>query len=329
VDSRSPDLPAYEDIIASLVARLEGLSAIHQGLSEAVESLVLAHYELDATKKQVEALTRATEAAVEDVQRLQPAELTATLRSGLDSLSRETSESVQALSQKLLAVSGEMTTAQTHSAERLGAIEEQISAQGEFLPRQFANLDQSLASQLIGAQTSVTDTLTTTRTTITELLQEVRSAVAEESQATNAAFASAADLQEKLSRDLSDIQQRQGDFTKRHKNLAQGLSDIQERQGNIVQRQVDLFPLVAELDRKLAALAQQGVALAGALATAQRVVDANQATAIEIQQISTTAGEEFKREIKRLKRNQWVSLVVILGAIVFACAQIIESLPTS
>lgn len=65
--AQTPDLPGYEEIIASLAAKLEGLSTVHSGLGDAAEYLILAHSEMDETKRRIEQLASLTQEMVEEV----------------------------------------------------------------------------------------------------------------------------------------------------------------------------------------------------------------------------------------------------------------------
>src|SRR5215204_6556573 len=133
------DLPAYEDLIDSLAGKLNGLSTVHQGIGVATQSLVALHRELDQTKQMIDSLAASTKATLEDVRRLKPAELASTLAARLDSftlqtnetlvksldtLSRETAESLDALSVQHKTVADSLVTFQESAIASLDALHE-------------------------------------------------------------------------------------------------------------------------------------------------------------------------------------------------------------
>ena len=129
MSTEQSDLPGYEEIIASLAAKLEGLSTVHGGLGEAAESLVLVHQEIDETKRRIESLAISAQSMIEEVQRLQPAELATKLDASLVSFSRESSESLGAMSQRLLTVASEIAVTRNRADEEFATLEELATAQ--------------------------------------------------------------------------------------------------------------------------------------------------------------------------------------------------------
>lgn len=121
--SNGKDLPAYDELIESLAARLEGLSAVHAGLGEAARSLVGAQRALAETKRAIETLAASSEGMVEEVRRLKPAELGAVLDASLDRAARETSRELGALSARLGAMTTEAAASRKDAEAGLASIE--------------------------------------------------------------------------------------------------------------------------------------------------------------------------------------------------------------
>jgi chromosome segregation ATPase len=160
VATREPDLPTYEETIISLADKLGGLSAVHEGLGVAARSLVDAHQELGSAKRDVEALTASNQTMLEEVRRLDPAQLAATLDTSLTRLSRETSEALDALSERLLSVAGEVGATRDHINTRFATIEERLAAQETAFGDRLAALDNSFDASLASVERTVVDVLT-------------------------------------------------------------------------------------------------------------------------------------------------------------------------
>jgi hypothetical protein len=141
VNTQQSDLPGYEEIIANPAAKLEGLSTVHSGLGDAAESLVLVHHEIDETKRRIESLALSTQSMVEEVQRLQPSELAATLDASLVSFSRESSESLGAMSQRVLTVASEIAASRNRVDEGFASLERQVTAQHDAISQGVANIN--------------------------------------------------------------------------------------------------------------------------------------------------------------------------------------------
>jgi predicted nucleic acid-binding Zn-ribbon protein len=193
VNTQQSDLPGYEEIIANPAAKLEGLSTVHSGLGDAAESLVLVHHEIDETKRRIESLALSTQSMVEEVQRLQPSELAATLDASLVSFSRESSESLGAMSQRVLTVASEIAASRNRVDEGFASLERQVTAQHDAISQGVANIKRqqgelerqqvelaqhiSSVSKSIGEIRHVVDTTNVTSSKIQQVAEKMEPAL--------------------------------------------------------------------------------------------------------------------------------------------------------
>jgi chromosome segregation ATPase len=306
VSAQQPDLPGYEEIIASLAAKLEGLSTVHSGLGEAAESLVLVHYEIDETKRRIESLAGSAQSMVEEVQRLQPAELAASLDASLESFSRESAESIGALSERVLTVASEVATTRNRADEGFASLERQVTSQSEAVPKQLSELEESLTLFIRGVQTAVIDSL------------------AESEHATHVA--------------LQKIQGAFAILSERHDAISQAVVEIQRQQGELNRRNEDLFPLLAGLDQQQADVAQQITSISKEIAEIRKGVDTTETTSIKTQQLAEkmepalqaslrAARNDLSAEMAQSRRTQLVSLILVVAAIALAWASLSGLIP--
>jgi chromosome segregation ATPase len=317
VSAQQPDLPGYEEIIASLAAKLEGLSTVHSGLGEAAESLVLVHYEIDETKRRIESLAGSTQSMVEEVQRLQPAELAASLDASLESISRESAESIGALSERVLIVASEVATTRNRADEGLASLERQVTSQSEAVPKQLSELEESLTLFIRGVQTAVIDSLDSSRTAMVNSLTESE-------HATHVA-----------------LQKIQGAFAilgERHDAISQAIVEIQRQQGELNRRNEDLYPLLTGINQQQTDLAQQIASISKDIAGIRKVVDATESTSIKTQQLAEkmepalqaslrAARIDLSAEMAQLRRTQLLSLILVIAAIALAWASLSGLIP--
>jgi predicted nucleic acid-binding Zn-ribbon protein len=316
VSAQQPDLPGYEEIIASLAAKLEGLSTVHSGLGEAAESLVLVHYEIDETKRRIESLAGSTQSMVEEVQRLQPAELAASLDASLESISRESAESIGALSERVLIVASEVAT-RNRADEGLASLERQVTSQSEAVPKQLSELEESLTLFIRGVQTAVIDSLDSSRTAMVNSLTESE-------HATHVA-----------------LQKIQGAFAilgERHDAISQAIVEIQRQQGELNRRNEDLYPLLTGINQQQTDFAQQIASISKDIAGIRKVVDATESTSIKTQQLAEkmepalqaslrAARIDLSAEMAQLRRTQLLSLILVIAAIALAWASLSGLIP--
>jgi chromosome segregation ATPase len=144
----SIDLPTYEELISNLADQLGGLSSINQGLGDAARSLVAAHREFADTRDRIELLTASASSILEDVRRLEPAELAANLDKSLNRVSQESSEALGALSERLLTVGGELSTTQEQTTAGFELLTGQITNRNESLSQQISVLQKTLAQSV-------------------------------------------------------------------------------------------------------------------------------------------------------------------------------------
>jgi chromosome segregation ATPase len=292
VDPQRSDLPGYEEIIASLAPKLEGLSTVHRGLGEAAESLILAQYEMAETKQRLELLARSAQEMVEEVQRLQPGELTSTLNATLDTFSREASESIDALEQR-------------------------AAARNEALTGQLLLVEESLTSTVTVARTALVGVLDEFRTDLDHSLTESDTAAQD---AFNAIRGAVAVVNDRLNA---------------HAHV---VAEVAKNQHELALRIEQVFPLISALNQQHEDLSRQASTLAEELSAMRKVVDATQATSHTTHQIVERAGpavEESLRttrilllqEIKRSRRTQLVSLVLVLIAVVLTWASLTGLIP--
>lgn len=304
--AQPPDLPAYDEIIASLAAKLEGLSTVHSGLGDAAEYLILAHSEMDATKRQIELLASSTQAMVDEVKHLRPVELAATLDASMASLTRETAESIDALRERVAAVSTEIAADRRQANQTTASLERQLVARFKEMAKSLAALDRSLSDALTDARTALLLSLVETQEPTQKLLAEIHGVVT-------------------LSRD------DQAD-------LSQVTTGIASEQAQLARRHEEIVPLLAQSEQRQTDLFQQLIVVAGAIAGVQQTVNTNQLTLEAVRrtveatgpalEASVTAGRhEVVVEIARSKRIQWVSLALVLGAIVLAWASLMGFIP--
>jgi chromosome segregation ATPase len=317
VSAQQPDLPGYEEIIASLAAKLEGLSTVHSGLGQAAESLVLAHYEIDETKRRIESLAGSTQRMVEEVQRLQPAELAASLDASLESFSRESTESIGALSERVLTVSSEVASTRNRADEGFASLERQVTSQSEAVPRQLSELEESLTLFIRGVQTAVIDSLDSSRTTMSNSLTESEHATHVAMQKIQGAFAV---------------------LGERHDAISQAVGEIQRQQGELNRRNEDLFSLLAELNQQQVDFAQQITSVSKELAEIRKGVHTTESTSIKTQQVAEklepalqaslrAVRNDISAEIAQLRRTQLVSLILVVAAIALAWAALSDLIP--
>lgn len=294
-----PELRSYEELIGSLEDKLGGLSAVHRGLGEAARSLVGAHRELDEAKRSIDLLTTSSQGMLDEVRRLQPAELGATLDASLARLSRETLEGQGALRDRLLSLAGEAATAR-----------EQADAQSAVLAQHIAAQEQTLGTRLSAIQEVLAESSAATRRAVSEL-------VADSHQATQSALVVLRDRQEVLRKALTEMHHQQGDLARRLD---------------------DLLPLLTELQRHQAVLAQQVASVSEATVGIRGVADATQGAALAIRNatdrfeptLSSALGgvrNDLAAEIARARRLHLVSLVLVLTAIALAWAALEGIIP--
>ena len=294
-----PELRAYEELIGSLEEKLGGLSAVHQGLGEAARSLVGAHRELDEAKRSIDLLAASSQGVLDEVRRLRPAELGATLDASLSRLSRETAEGQGALSERLLTLVGEQVTAR-----------EQANTQFTMLAQSFAAHEEVVATRLSAAQEVLAESSVGTRRTVHEV-------VANSHEATQTALVDLGSRQEVLRRAVADVQRRQGDLAQRFDHLVQLLTELQLHQTNIAQH--------------LSSVSDATVGIRG-------VADITQSTALAIlqaaEQIAPTMSSAIGQtrnnlvaENARTRRLQLLSSLIILTAIAVAWAALEGLIP--
>jgi uncharacterized phage infection (PIP) family protein YhgE len=304
--AQQPDLPAYEEIIASLASKLQGLSTVHSGLGEAAELLLLAHSEMEETKRRIEVLSGSTQSMVEEVKQLRPVELAATLDAGMASLTRETTESIDALRERVALVAGEVADSRTASNHSLATIGRQIATQDEQRTEQIQGLGQDLSNELARLRTSVLEPMLA--------------------------------AQQPTQQSLSDIHGVVVESRSRQESLAKVASRISSDQVQLAQRYEALFPLLAELGRRHDHLSEQASAIAQSVARVQQAVNTNQATLSAVQTEAEEASsslesslqhvhEQIVGELKWSKRMQWVSLALVLAAIILAWASLSGLIP--
>lgn len=294
-----PELRAYDELIGSLEEKLGGLSAVHQGLGEAARSLVGAHRELDDAKRSIDALAASTEGMLDEVRRLQPAELAATLDASLAGLSRETSEGQGALGERLLTLAGE------EAASR-----EQADAQFATLTQRLAEHEETLTTRLSVTQEVLAASSDATRRAVTE-------AVAEAHRATQSALVVLRDRQEMLRQTLEELHRQQGNHS----------------------RQLDAIrPLLTQLQHHQAQLAQQLTSVTEATTGIRGVADTTQSTALAHLRVSERlaptlssalerARNDLAAESARTRRLHLLSFLVLLTAIALAWAALAGFIP--
>jgi hypothetical protein len=304
--AQPPDLPAYEEIIASLASKLEGLSTVHSGLGDAAEYPILAHSEMGETKRRIELLASSTQAMVEEIQHLRPVELTATIDAGMASLTRETTESLGALSDRVAVVANEVVDTRSHAKLAFDSLERHLVVQNEELARNLEEMEQALADAFASARTALLQSLVETQQQAQRSMSEIHDVVM-------------------LNRDGQA-------------SISQVVAGMADQQGQIAHRQEELFPLLTEIDRRQTGLVQQLIAIGGAVDGVQQSIDINQstlsavrrtldATAPAVETSVRTAQRETAIELARSKRLQWISLVLVLGAIVLAWSSVMGLIP--
>ena len=295
--AQPPDLPAYEEIIASLASKLEGLSTVHSGLGDAAEYLILAHSEMDETKRRIELLAGSTQAMVEEIKYLRPVELTATIDAGMASLTRETTESLAALGDRVAVVSSEIADTRSQARLSIDSLERRIVAQNEELAKNLKGMDQSLSVALASVRTALLHSLVETQQLTQKSMSEIHDVVT-------------------LNRDGQT-------------SLSQVVASMANQQAQLANRQEELFPLLAEIERRQTDLVQRLTATRDDIAGVQQSLNTNQSTLSAVRQsieatapaVETsvrTAQRETAIELARSNRLQWISLVLVLGAIVLA-----------
>jgi chromosome segregation ATPase len=124
----------------------------------------------------------------------------------------------------------------------------------------------------------------------------------------------------------------------RQEILRQTLADVQRQQGDLAQRLDALLPLLTDLQRHQTILAQQLASVADATVGIRDAADATQSTVITILQVSERFGptlssawgqarHDLVAENARTRRQQLVSSLVILTAIVLAWAALEGLIP--
>ncbi len=206
--TQGTDLPGYEELINSLADKLDGLSVVHQGLGEAARSLVGAQRELADTKRGVDALTESNLGMLEEVRRLQPAELGATIDASLARAARDTSEGLGALSERLLAVAGETAKMRAGADAKFATLERQLADQDSALPERLGAVENSLASSLAAVQCEVIDSLSASQRAILD------------------AVAALGERQDVLSGVVTDVQRQQVNLIQQVASLSQAIVGV-------------------------------------------------------------------------------------------------------
>lgn len=294
--TKSSDLPAYEDLIQSLADKLGALSTVHQGLGDAAQSLVGAHRELDEANQRIELLTGRSQGVLDEVRRLQPAELAATLDAGLSALSRETSESFEAVSTRLLAVGTEAVTTRERIDARFATLEQQIVTQDEALIERLSDIEDSLASSLAAVQHAITEVLATSH------------------QWTQGALTALRDRQDALAKVAIDVQRQQGDLARQ---LAL-LTELQRQQ--------------AQLSQQIASVSEAIVGVREVTDTTQWTALAIRQVADGLGPAVVSSLRDVRNElavdIARTRRAQLVSLLIVLAALAIVWAALGGMIPS-
>jgi len=282
VTTTKPELPTYEEIIGSLEDKLGGLSTVHRGLGEAAQSLIEAHRELDDAKRDIAVLKASSQAILDEVRRLQPAELGATLDARVTKLSREALEGLEALSDRLVTVGREVAGLQTHADARFAALSQLLAEREKTSTERLAALDESVASSLDVAQRTVVDAL--------RAAQEATAAV-------------------------GVVQQRQD-------ALRSMLVAIQDHQLDLGRRQDALASQLAGINRQQTDLALGLANTSEAIGGVRDAVDTTRLTTLAIRSVNDRIGPDMAialgdvrtslaAEIARLRRLLLVSLVLV------------------
>ena len=290
--TQSSDLPAYEELINSLADKLDGLSVVHQGLGDAARSLVEVQRELADTKRGIESLTTSNEGMLEEVRRLQPAELGATVDASLSRAAKETSEGLGALGERLLSIDRETAKIREQLDTRFIDLGQHLATQDKTLREQLGAVENSFASSLAATQCEVTDSLASSRETVLRAV---------------------------------------ADLSKRQDALSEIVADVQRRQIELPGRIDELLQLIADLQQHQAELGQQVASLSEAIAGVRNVVDTTESSVLGVREVTDQLGpfvasalggmrDDLLAESRKVRRMQLISLLVILVALGLAWA---------
>jgi chromosome segregation ATPase len=294
MDNPRPDLPAFEEIVASLTGKLQGLSTVRSSLVDATEALVRAVYEFEEGKRRVELLTGSAQAMVEEVRRLRPAELAATLEASIASSTRETTEGIHALTERIGSLSLAVTETRSHAVEGLTAIQQQLAAHEAASQEDFSLFGRSMAEVVATAQAT---------------LLAAQSDAFQETQRALAALLHEAKL----------LQERQNALSEAH-------SRMHDQQTKLAEGQDALLPLISDLGAQQTLLMQQVTAVSDAVGGVRQTSDATLSTVTAVRNMTEAIGPSLEsalhsahntvmRVLARSTRIQLVSLAAILAAI--------------
>lgn len=217
------------------------------------------------------------------------------------SLTRETTESIDALGERVAGVATEIVDDRNQANQTIASLERQLVARNEEMAKSLEALEHSLSDALTDARTAVLQSLVEIQQPTQKSLSEIHAVVT-------------------LSRDGQET-------------LAQVTADIASAQIQLARRHEEVFPLLAETERRQTDLFQQLTVVAGAIAGVQGSANTNQSTLEAVRRTVEATGpaleasvraahHEVAVELAGSKRIQWVSLVLVLGAIVLAWASL-------
>lgn len=286
MEAPTTDLLDYEEIVDNLTKKLDGLSRVHQGLSDAVASLVAVHHELEDAKHDIASLSTSGKETLDEVRRLRPAELASTLNSSLTDLTRDMAESLGALSERLSALGQEVATTRAAGEARFDKIAQQLASQNERIPDQLSTLERSVVSSVTAAKVEITGCL------------------ANAQQSNNNALTGLLQRQDAIASMLTSIRQQQTDLDTKYNNLAKILIAMQ-------QQQIDVLQHVSGTSRTTAAIRDI------ANSVQERTLEINENTkglAPVLASVSENVRTDLSSRIASVYRAQLAWLIIVLIA---------------